>query len=275
MKTILVPTDFSDYGLTATRTAASLAEKTHAKILLQHNIPTLLEWSHMTGPEHREHPDVLEKSIVGENHLNQIMGDSSLRHLNVSKVVTQGITHEKIVEEARTEHADVIIIGSHGNDKHDRFFIGSNIQKVMRDAPCPVMTIGRDVPYPKWDKVVVPFSFDEDISKSFEKIKSFVIDLGSTIYLLYVNTPHHFKDEKVVLGQMQSLIHRHPELHFKTAIYNHREVETGILEYCHDIGADWIAMATHDRKRKEKYLIGVTEAIAFKADIPLLTVLLN
>jgi nucleotide-binding universal stress UspA family protein len=101
------------------------------------------------------------------------------------------------------------------------------------------------------------------------------MELGSTIHLLYVNTPSNFKNDKVIRARMQEIIHQYPELNFETAVYSHHEIEKGIMEYCHDIKADWIAMATHNRKHKDKYLIGVTETIAFKSDIPVLTVLLN
>jgi nucleotide-binding universal stress UspA family protein len=275
MKTILVPTDFSMYGFNATRTAASLAEQTHAKIVLQHNVQTLMEWSHMTPGEHREHMDILDKSVLSDNKLNELMGTFSLRHLNVSKVVTQGITYEEIINEAKKDGVDIIVLGSHGNEQHDRFFIGSNIQKVLREAPCPVMTVNREIPYPQWKKVVVPLSFDEDVSHAFLSIKKLALELGSTIHLLYVNTPQRFKNEKEIRGKMQGLIHQHPELKFETAIYNHQEIENGIIEYSHDIKADWIAMVTHNRNKRQKYLIGKTETIAFKSDIPLLAVTLN
>lgn len=275
MKRILVPTDFSTYGLNAAHTAASMAEKTHAKIILQHNVPTLLDWTSMSADQHRHYPDVLQRSVSSENRLGELMDNYALRHLDVSPKVTQGVTYERIVEEAYQEGVDVIVIGSHGNDKNDRCFIGSNIQKVMREAPCPVMTIKKETHSPAWKRAVVPVSLDEDISKPFARIKEIAEELGSSIHLLFVNSPGRFKNEREIKARMNAFMDQHPDVHFQPAIYNHREIETGIMEYAHDVKADWIAMVTHNRRHKDKYLIGITETIAFKSDLPLLTVLLN
>jgi nucleotide-binding universal stress UspA family protein len=275
MKTILVPTDFSTYGFNAAHVAASLAERTHAKILLQHNVQTMLAWDKMNATEHRAHQEILDECVMSENKLSELIKGYSLRHLDVTKVVTQGVTYEKIITEATRQHADVIVLGSHGNEMHDRFFIGSNIQKVLREAPCPVLSVQREVPNPQWKKLVIPLSLDQDVSKAFESITRMAADLGSTIYLLYVNSPGNFKNERDIRAQMQSLIHSYPDMQFETAIYSNNEVETGILEYVHEIGADWIALISHDRKHKDKYLVGITETIAFRSDIPLLAVSLN
>ena len=74
---------------------------------------------------------------------------------------------------------------------------------------------------------------------------------------------------------MKTFMDTYPDMRFETAIYNNRDLETGILEYCRDIHADWIAMVTHNRKHKDKYLIGVAETVAFRSSIPLLTVTLE
>lgn len=275
MKTILVPTDFSTYGLNAAQNAASMAEKTHAKIILQHNVPTLLNWSSMSADQHRHYPDIIQRSVASQNRLGELMDNYVLRHLDVAGIVTQGVTYEKIIEEAYQEGVDIIVIGSHGNEKNDRCFIGSNIQKVMREAHCPVMTIKKEIHSPAWRTAIVPVSLDEDISKPFARIKSIAAELDSTVHLLFVNSPTRFKDEREVRSRLKAFTQEHPEVPFETAIYCHHDVDSGILEYAHNVKADWIAMVTHNRRHKDKYLIGITETIAFKSDLPLLTVLLN
>lgn len=272
MKTILVPTDFSTYGKNAIEAAASLAERTHAKIILHHNVPTLVTYANIPHEEEELHSDIQTKRITGDNRLNQLRANHRLRHLNVSKIVTQGITYETIIEQAIRNDADLIVIGSHGNEQFDKFFIGSNIQKVIRESTCPVMTINGDCSECTWSNVVIPLSLDEDIFRPFNKIREIIVALGSTVHLLFVNTPQGFKNEKAIRAQMMHFIDTYPDMKFKTAIYNNRDVEAGILEYCQDAGIDWIAMVTHNRKHKDKYLIGVAETVAFRTNIPLLTV---
>lgn len=275
MNTILVPTDFSTYGLNATRIAASLAKKTDTRIILQHNVSTLLEWNHLSDEEHMKYMELVQESILSETRLEQLTHDKDLKKLQVERIVTHGITYEQILQEARTVPINLIVLGSHGNEIPDRIFIGSNIQKVLREAPCPVLTVNREIENQQWKKLVVPLSFEGNFEKPFDKIKKLALDLNSRIYLLYVNTLAHHQDERIIRDRFNEFALQHPELDFESYIMNHEEVEQGILEYCREINADWIAMVSHTGNHKERYLLGITETVAFKSPIPLLSVRFN
>jgi nucleotide-binding universal stress UspA family protein len=275
MKSILVPTDFTANSSHAVTVAASIAKKTGARLLLQHNVDDWAERTIMRRDTEMGDSSLVVETVESANKLRKEISSEWLRHLNVKDIVTHGITSEKILDETIQESADLLVLGSHGNESGDRVFIGSNIQKVLRGAPCPVMTINREPQELYWQKVVVPLSFDEDVSQPFRIITTLASELGSEIHLLFVNTPDGHKNDKQVRAGMYGIIHAFPNIKFETAIYSHKEIEVGILEYSHDINADWIAMVTHNRKHKAKYLIGVAETIAFKSDIPVLTVQIN
>jgi nucleotide-binding universal stress UspA family protein len=274
MKTILVPTDFSEYGNNGISLAISLAEKTGAQLILQHNIPALLEWHHH-GDEDADRKKTLKKINIAEDNFKTIRKIHPLNKIEVREVITEGITDEEVVKEAKKIRADLVVLGSHKNEKNDRVFIGSTFQKIMREVTCPVITVNRPIPQREWKRVLVPASFDFDITKPLEKILAVLSGLSPTIHLLFVNTPDHFKDEKLIEQQMQSCIEAFPGVKFEKHVYNQQEVETGILEVAEKIEADLIAMYSHDRTRKEKYNIGTSEAIAFRSPIPLLTVLVE
>jgi nucleotide-binding universal stress UspA family protein len=61
----------------------------------------------------------------------------------VSFLIWEGDPGESIVEAARAEHADLIVVGSHGRGGVGRFLIGSVSDHVVRHAPCPVMVVRR------------------------------------------------------------------------------------------------------------------------------------
>lgn len=49
--------------------------------------------------------------------------------------------HEEIVKTAAGERADLIVLGTHGRGGVERFFLGSVADRVIRTAPCPVVTV--------------------------------------------------------------------------------------------------------------------------------------
>lgn len=56
-------------------------------------------------------------------------------------LLPDGVPHQAIVEAAEQEHADIIIIGTHGRSGLERIFLGSVAERVVRLAPCPVLTV--------------------------------------------------------------------------------------------------------------------------------------
>lgn len=252
MKTILVPTDFSEFGKNGILLAADLAKKTGAELILQHNIPTLFE-THIHGDDTNRKKTLRDRDIAYEN-FEALRKIDLLKNVQVKEVITEGITDEEVVNEANRLHSDLIVMGSHQNEKNDRVFIGSTFQKIMREASCPVITVNRPVPHPEWKKVLVPASFDFDISKPLNKILKVFSGLNPTIHLLFVNTPDHFKDGKLIEKQMQDCIEAFPQVKFEKRVFNHLEVEIGILEVAEEIEADLIAMYSHNRKRKTNIL---------------------
>lgn len=55
--------------------------------------------------------------------------------------VAEGPAHRRIIETAQQQHADLIVLGTHGRNVLDRWIFGSNTGAVLRDAPCPVLTV--------------------------------------------------------------------------------------------------------------------------------------
>jgi universal stress protein A len=58
-------------------------------------------------------------------------------------VLRDGVPAGEIVEAAAAERADMIVIGTHGRTGLGRFLLGSVAERVVRTAPCPVLTVRR------------------------------------------------------------------------------------------------------------------------------------
>lgn len=131
---ILFPTDFStasDFGL---QYASSLARDRKAGLLIVHvaEPPTTYAAGRLyygiPEPSGAQLTEMLEK--VQPDH-----ADVSFEHRLVA-----GRPAERIVELARQEHADLIVLGTHGRTGIVRLLLGSVAEAVVRRAPCPVLT---------------------------------------------------------------------------------------------------------------------------------------
>lgn len=273
MKTILVPTDFSNYSLMAIRTAVPIAIATGAKIILIHNVYTEAKWETMSISKRHQYPETWKKIREAEKKMSLLVNSHLFRKVSVSNMITYGVAYEEIVARAKQLKVDLILIGSHGNEASERYFIGSTVQKVLREASCPVMTIPKNFKPGHWKKLVFAADFSQETYKYFEKIKNLALALNSVVYLMFVNRPTDFMDTRTINRMMDSFIKRYPDLKFHKVIYNHEEAAEGILQFVEDYPTmNWIALITYRRIAKPKYAIGHTETIAFHSAIPVLSV---
>lgn len=138
---ILHPTDFSECAAEAQAMAVDLAGKLGAEIvLLQVLVETpLYGESILSMPKVQSVYDAQRK--WAEETLEARAGDLRGRGLKVSWRVQVGVPFEEIVKIAEEEHADMIVMGTHGRTGLGRAFMGSVAERVVRLAPCPVLTV--------------------------------------------------------------------------------------------------------------------------------------
>lgn len=147
-RNILVPVDGSPSSDKALDEAIRLAIFSGAKISLLHVMDDL---SHVTGFESATYyvqQLVPMMRAAGENLLAK-EGEKVLAHgLQVECVLIAqgpGRVFEHVAEHARTSHADLIVLGSHGRRGVNRVLLGSDAEQIIRHAPVPVLVVrGKD-----------------------------------------------------------------------------------------------------------------------------------
>lgn len=141
LQKILLPTDFSDESLHALSYAVDLAKLFNAKLYLMHVIYDIEKASNL----HIPHPSLSELYKDLESHARKNLDSfgAEMREdlKNVETVVKRGIPYEEIIKFAKENDLDLIIIGTIPKSGVERFFVGSTTQRVIRNAPCPVLII--------------------------------------------------------------------------------------------------------------------------------------
>ena len=156
IKKVLVPIDFSDYSKSALKYAINFAKSFGADMTLiyvvepiiyppdfsmgQIAIPTIsTEWDDRA----REELDKLAKSEISAE-------------VKVKTIIKTGKPFVEIIETAAEEDIDIIIIATHGHSAVEHILFGSTAEKVVRKAPCPVLTLREPIK---------GFNYKEEIKK--------------------------------------------------------------------------------------------------------------
>ncbi len=138
---ILAPTDFSDFSRQTLKSALELAESFNAKLVLLHVTeppPYPIEGLVPSTPGANLLDD-LERQASHE--LAGVLPEARGSTVEVARRVVVGIPYRKIVEVAEEEKVDLIIMATHGRTGLSHLVMGSVAERVVRTAPCPVLTI--------------------------------------------------------------------------------------------------------------------------------------
>lgn len=139
---ILVPIDFSKYGEEALLYGCALADKFGAHVHLLHVVddyyPYIAEAPVYAG--NRE--DYLAGLRSGaEQELDKLPKSDWCAADRVTRSVIVGTPFVEIVRYAKAEDVDLIVVGSHGRSGLAHVLMGSVAERVVRKAPCPVLTV--------------------------------------------------------------------------------------------------------------------------------------
>jgi len=140
-KQILTTSDLSPESFAAVSYAAHLAKSDGAKLTVLH-VPhsTSLAYTDFVPPI-----DMMNIDTAIEDAAREELQSWVARHLRrvprVDVVLRSGITHETICEVAKEIGANVIVMSTHGRKGLGHLVLGSVTERVLRDAPCPVLVV--------------------------------------------------------------------------------------------------------------------------------------
>ncbi|WP_417850079.1 universal stress protein [Thalassoglobus sp.] len=152
LKRILLATDFSDCSEHALRYACEFAEVFDADL----HLLTVFE---PPGAAYAEFGigydgvESVEKELVAEaaRKLHAYPESTWRKKLRLTRSVRTGRPFVEIVRYAKEHDIDLIVMGTHGRGAIVQMFMGSTAERVVRKAPCPVMTI-----HPEGHEFVMP-----------------------------------------------------------------------------------------------------------------------
>lgn len=140
---ILVPVDFSAHSEFALRYATALASRFDASLHLLHVVEDPAATGAWGGESALPNIAELREELVAdaERRLLAYRGEAERAQVPVVTIARTGLTSQTIVEYAKTLNIDLIVMGTHGRSGFAHLFMGSVAERVLRHAPCPVLTV--------------------------------------------------------------------------------------------------------------------------------------
>ncbi|HMN16032.1 MAG TPA: universal stress protein [Ignavibacteriaceae bacterium] len=139
IKKVLVPIDFSDYSKSALKYAVNISKLFNAEIILIYVVepviyPLDFSMGQIAMPSFSTEWDVRAKEELDKLAKKEI-------NSSVKTIIKTGKPFLEIIETAKEEDIDLIIIATHGHTGVEHIIFGSTAEKVVRKAPCPVLTL--------------------------------------------------------------------------------------------------------------------------------------
>lgn len=278
MKKILVPTDFSEFADKALQTAVAIAQKVNAELfLLNANemavaaLP-IAEYYYYDKEKEQSYLQMVNESL--DKTLQKIASDMDLGNIKVSTLVESGLLVDVIEEVCKREQIDLIVMGTQGATGMKEMLIGSNTEKVVRNAPCPVLSVPNKA-YTGFQTIVFPTTLRPDQASAFKKLADMQQVFEGKIHLLYLNNPAHLPDNEAIISRKEEMVNEAglKNVEIFAGEQNVFDEENAILEFAKSQNADLIVMATHQRKGLAHLFLGsITEDTINHSDIPVLAI---
>lgn len=278
MKRILVPTDFSKPSQIAIETAADIATKAKAELILLHVIEEAsgdsfnVEGEMNTSGNWEDRIFTLKLIERAKKQMAKLTEDPKLAGIKVRQELRVGTPFHGMRTIITERKVDLVVMGTAGHTKLEEMIIGSNTEKVVRHSNCPVLTVHKKPLRPDFKNIVYATAMSKE-EEIFSRVVRKTQELyDSTVHLVRINTPGNFQRDAVVKKYMQDFAKKLQLKNFTINVFNDLSEEEGIVYFADSINADMIAMATHGRTGFAHVLAGsIAEDVVSHSKRPVLT----
>ncbi len=190
-RNILCPIDLSDASVRPLAYAATLARWYAARLTVLHVVPTFDPMQVRSGslgdPVRIVHPMPREQVL---DELRRALDTIGTATLDVTLAAEAGDAVPTIVDRAVAIPADLLVMGTHGRSGFDRLLLGSVTEKVLRKAPCPILTVPPHAPARApadftFQQVLCPMDFSPSALQAFGFALDLARQVGGSVTVLH------------------------------------------------------------------------------------------
>lgn len=267
MKTILVPTDFSEPAKNAIEYAVKLAKEFHMNLQLLHLF-------HVPIPPPMDIPvDIHTSEMIQKQKEAVLKKEAEAIHEKYGVKVNYSVKVNFAVDGILDEKADLIVIGMQGANNLSDVLMGSVTTSVLRESKIPVFVIPEKTKFKKPKKIVFACDFDyQKNTNTYETLKGFAEKFDSKICVLNVskNKQLEIAEETHASKQLEkSLTNIEHEYFF----HDNENLVEEINEFVADQKADIVAVIPHKYNIIENlFHKSISKKLAFYTQVPLFVI---
>jgi nucleotide-binding universal stress UspA family protein len=272
MKSILVPTDFSDCAEEAVKMALAIGKRACSHIYFLH---LFREQSVVSTIPHAGHYDPIANADEkrADRNLSELVMRAKRSGLEATPVLIHGVDKEEITNYTATCSADLIVMGSHGARGIKDLFMGSNAQYVVRHAAVPAIVVKKIREISEIRNIVFASTFREDMTKPFSRVVDFAKLWNASIDMLFVALNISQIKEQRGESAMLQIADKFPEISFTRNRIDTNDEEWGIQHFVHMYSTDMIAISKNEYSGAFKILSrNIAELLVKHEETPVMVV---
>ena len=288
MKSILVPTDFSPEAHHAYTVALQLAQHTGGSVTLLYVLEapegTTANFSTYGGPVNgSELPNSTGgidrlftlKLMEATKHRMHVLKDEAATlaaDVPVQDTVEIGGIGEGILAAIDKHHIDLVVMGVENRGGLDDYFLGSQTERLIRLAPCPVLAVKPPQAEFNVRTIIFPSDFSAETSAALAGLQSVLAAFPeATLHLVHVSATTDATQEAQQQA-IQAFATQHGLAHYQAAVVTADTISEGIKQYAQQVQADLVVLPTHQHSGLSSFLhTSVATAVATHALPPVLT----
>jgi len=271
MKTIISAIDFSDCSINALEHAVSIARCTKANILMvwvnnPYTTKTILS-SDMSD-------DLVEEV---ERQFNRLITKYSaeLPGLKIDYIIREGKVYKEVVSQARESDAWLIVAGTHGSSGFEELWMGSNANRIVSVAPCPIITIRAGVEISRnLERIVMPIDSTMETRQKVPFTAELANAFGAEVHVLAVYTTSVEDVRRLVLSYAKQTAKYLKDKGLKHQVIEteSENLSTTTIQYAQKIDANLISIMTEQEKTALNVWIGpYAQQMVHHSPIPVLS----
>jgi nucleotide-binding universal stress UspA family protein len=279
LKRILVPHDFSETSAAAVTYASALAGTFQAALDVLH--VNELDTDMLAGFLDGRHASLAE--AIRQRLMKSVTLDEKTTQLGAEFHVRPGTPHVEISRFAKERKADLIVMGTHGRGFVGHTVMGSVAEKVVRTAPCPVLTLRGPQRESVVPNILVAFDFDPASDTALTYGRELARRFGARLHVLHVIENYFLRpiasDPHVLAARASQQVsdrltdEDRAELRAMAVVEMSDTPADAIVEYATKASVDLIIVGTHGRRAFDRLLMGsVAERVVRIASCPVLAV---
>lgn len=251
MPKILFPTDLSEAANHAFVYALHLADKLGASIVTLHAYDTPIVHGASTMPHYLDDFYRTVNRHEFQNHrdsipaLDQLAREHGFTQVPLSHTLHQGDPVPTIIERARAEGVDYIVMGTTGAQGIKEVFLGTIAGEILENAPCPVLAVPVKATFDgRIDQVAFTTTYQPEEKAALDRLLRLTEPFGATVHCINVDLAHtefHHQRMETLRGEYAGL----NRLQFHVLQGN--KLEETITRFLEEHRIDFIAMVTHRR----------------------------